>query len=354
MSNEEELKWNLEKVPEWDGEPVCPTCGKELNTAHGVKNHHARVHGVSLTRVRVECNVCDAEFMVDRWNYENSESSLCSKECQSEWQSEKNLREGTAPPGQTVGKDLVTKECTNCGEEVTRHSSGFPGENAFCSRECTNEWQREYKGMNPVQAQGHSWRTYRRAILKRDNKTCQKCGYEGSLRASDGEKELHVHHIRPRRSFETKREANKPSNVITLCHNCHVAVEQCSASCPTPDDADGDVIDGYNYYEDSPWAKGSVSTHVKPGSRTQQILGELLESGKKYGVIGIIEELGLEIERNSVSALFRSLLDRDMVEREEAQHPSGHNWPYYVYCPTEKGKRVYVKSELSDSAVKAE
>jgi len=54
---------------------------------------------------------------------------------------------------------------------------------------------------------------YRQAIRRRDNFTCQFCGYK-----NNGEKrELDVHHI----DGDPKRKNNHPDNLITLCRFCH-------------------------------------------------------------------------------------------------------------------------------------
>lgn len=54
------------------------------------------------------------------------------------------------------------------------------------------------------------WKRIRRAILKRDEHTCQAedC-------AEPDPNELHVHHI------DKDRTNNDPSNLLTLCRECH-------------------------------------------------------------------------------------------------------------------------------------
>ena len=48
-----------------------------------------------------------------------------------------------------------------------------------------------------------------RAVRKRDNMTCQKCGQRHS--------ELHVHHIKPLDAGG----ADAPDNCMLLCYSCH-------------------------------------------------------------------------------------------------------------------------------------
>ena len=53
------------------------------------------------------------------------------------------------------------------------------------------------------------WKKARRAVYKRDNRTCQRCGVK---------KNLHVHHIV---GFANKKLRSDPDNLILLCANCH-------------------------------------------------------------------------------------------------------------------------------------
>ena len=61
----------------------------------------------------------------------------------------------------------------------------------------------------------------RQYVLKRDNYTCQCCGKHG-----DGVK-LHVHHLETR-----KTGGNAPSNLITLCEDCHKAIHAGTKALP--------------------------------------------------------------------------------------------------------------------------
>ncbi len=66
---------------------------------------------------------------------------------------------------------------------------------------------------------GRDWPVIREQILARDGYTCQVC------HKTMAESVLHVHHVKPFRTFINKREANDPDNLITLCPDCHEAVE---------------------------------------------------------------------------------------------------------------------------------
>jgi len=68
-------------------------------------------------------------------------------------------------------------------------------------------------------AYGPDWEDIRREVLARDKHTCVMCGrlFPHST--------LHVHHIKPFRSFSSPREANHLSNLISLCPRCHQRAE---------------------------------------------------------------------------------------------------------------------------------
>jgi len=58
------------------------------------------------------------------------------------------------------------------------------------------------------------WSEVRKAVLERDNYTCQKCGKVGKGR-------FHIHHILKRRKGGT----DHMDNLITVCPVCHKAVD---------------------------------------------------------------------------------------------------------------------------------
>ncbi len=62
---------------------------------------------------------------------------------------------------------------------------------------------------------GPDWKNIRAKALRRDGNRCQVCGASGS------DQPLHVHHIKPFRSFTSRETANQLQNLITLCPSCH-------------------------------------------------------------------------------------------------------------------------------------
>lgn len=75
-----------------------------------------------------------------------------------------------------------------------------------------------------IKVYGPNWLEQRELVLDRDGHRCRVCGKDGD------ENSLHVHHIEPRKEFVEEEEldyfeANKQSNLITLCPSCHQRVE---------------------------------------------------------------------------------------------------------------------------------
>ena len=66
---------------------------------------------------------------------------------------------------------------------------------------------------------GPDWSDRREAVVTRDQSTCQVCAQ--SMSSS----QLHVHHLEPLRSFQSRREANRLDNLIAVCPRCHRRLE---------------------------------------------------------------------------------------------------------------------------------
>ena len=134
----------------------------------------------------------------------------------------------------------ITKECEVCGKQytvtrffVTKRTS------RYCSRECQNaaysvlragENNVNWRG-GTVIGRGPNWKEQRKKALKRDDYKCQICGKKIGRKAWD----TAVHHIKAYREFDGDYfNANKLTNLITLCRNCHPKVEFGHLPCPRP------------------------------------------------------------------------------------------------------------------------
>lgn len=67
---------------------------------------------------------------------------------------------------------------------------------------------------------GSNWKEIRGKIIIRDQNICQFCGKSFSSNS------LHVHHKIPFREFYSRKEANRPENLISLCPTCHRIAEK--------------------------------------------------------------------------------------------------------------------------------
>lgn len=131
------------------------------------------------------------------------------------------LAASSKPKGQRAFHPLVCTLCKvafddpNDGRERT---SGL----IFCSLKCCNTYRRgpnnpAWRGGHPAYY-GQDWPSVRKAARDRD-KVCRRC------KTPPGCRELDVHHIIPVSSFPNPNDANTLSNVLALCHPCHMHVE---------------------------------------------------------------------------------------------------------------------------------
>lgn len=193
-------------------------CNNECKSKYQVKNG----------TIVLVCSICGDYYKVPRYfaTIENTrKSKYCSKQCHSE--AFKIKRQGEGNP---LWVDKIKKICPVCKKEFWVAPS-----NKFicCSDKCghkrrssiyrrENHWN--WTGGNRHDY-GPEWKAIARGIRKRDNWTCQVCGiYSKGRNGPVGV--LHVHHIKPLLSFKGDyNEANKESNLVSLCKHCHRSVE---------------------------------------------------------------------------------------------------------------------------------
>ena len=78
-------------------------------------------------------------------------------------------------------------------------------------------WMGGRSRTNSVNKRGPTWRVQRKKALKRDNYRCVTCGKT----EEENGRSLDVDHIEPFHNFTTSKEANKLSNLRSLCKACH-------------------------------------------------------------------------------------------------------------------------------------
>ena len=141
-----------------------------------MKVHHKRKHGESIAFVEVVCDGCGADFE--------------RRECH------ENLAEGTY--------------CSDCGPAGGGGKRDISGEN-------NPRWS---GGVTDTNHKG-DWHPKRKKALERANHTCED---PSCSRDTDGEMQIDVHHIIPKR-FTEDEYTHDLDNLLVLCKEHHREVE---------------------------------------------------------------------------------------------------------------------------------
>lgn len=158
-------------------------------------------------------------------------------------EADKNMSNGGTIP--------VTITCDQCGGKIERSFTQSQKRFSFCKQDCRDQWMKNnwnrdlmaqfhpenfVREEHPSYKGGHSkkmganYHKNKEKVRERDNNTCQVCGTK-----QKNTTQMHTHHIKPRREFNDMVEANKTSNLITLCCVCHPKVEHGLIECPEPE-----------------------------------------------------------------------------------------------------------------------
>lgn len=180
-------------------------------------------------KIEKECQICGKKFKVKPSRKDTVK--FCSKECKHKWMS-KNFSGKDNP----YYSSKIKIECEECGKKVLKMPYEVEqAKHHFCSMKCSHKWRSDkFSGENHPGWKGGrepyygpNWKRQQKKARKRDNHTCQKCGKTNKELG----RELDVHHKTPLRKFKGKdgninfEEANKFSNLISLCQKCHMKVE---------------------------------------------------------------------------------------------------------------------------------
>jgi hypothetical protein len=193
------------------------SCHSEWMADHKTGKNHPR-----YSKELLECDWCGDKVERPKHRAECDQRHFCDLECKGSYYSEN--------PSELHEKDRVTVECSNCGDELERTPHRVEmRDNHFCDAECKGEWWSEnYKGDDhPNWKGGHdpyygeNWQEQRRKARRRDMYQCFFCGLsDGSSKVIWG-RELDVHHVQRKDSFEDLETANRVGNLLTLCRICH-------------------------------------------------------------------------------------------------------------------------------------
>lgn len=206
-------------------ELACDYCGKAFKRTKSLVNeknnycgHDCRAKAKEKKETRL-CGVCGKEVTraVSLLKHSNV---FCSKECFSKYRS--ISIKGRLHPN----FNSVEVKCEVCGITFFEPQSRVDiGKGRFCSLKCkrfyfsknfTGERNHHWSG-GSARYRGKNWEQQRKRALFRDDFLCTICGAKDNL---------HVHHKTPYKEFNGNyMEANKLSNLQTVCCSCHSSIE---------------------------------------------------------------------------------------------------------------------------------
>jgi len=210
---------------------TCQHCGEEFEGRKDRTNNYCSNEcNISSQRDRVQltCPVCGDDFEVEQAQSERRR--CCSRECYGKWRTENIV--GEEHPNHVKP---VTVTCDYCGEKIERNKSRVePYDTQFCDHSCYSQYMSTIHGEEHPLWQGgeeynygQNWEEQREKRLERDDYECVVCGIADEEHKEETGQGLHVHHIKPRRDFLKENgeldyeEANKITNLITLCNEHH-------------------------------------------------------------------------------------------------------------------------------------
>lgn len=271
---------------------ACPECGREFADSHAMKSHYGQMHDGSLGGVDLTCEWCGAKYNVTparsdtsrfcshdcrleglhdnmsgednpAWKgeegdciceqcgneyrkkpYDAQNSRFCSRECLNEWFTEEN----TGVNNHFWRGGMVELVCEWCNDSYhVKQSRAETGR--FCSGDCRLEWWSMHLSENYDQSgeNNHRWKggtspygegwnkKKKETVRKRDGRKCKLCGLTGKEHVESYDCHLHVHHIIPARTITDPERRNHPSNLITLCADCHKTAEKMTPLLPESD-----------------------------------------------------------------------------------------------------------------------
>jgi ribosomal protein L31 len=159
-------------------------------------------------KIKRNCKNCNIEFETYQSRIDIGRGNFCSRDCFDYWQ--KNYRQ-----------EICFYLCKDCGEAIQVRSDHLKDRNLEYCKSCNMDHYKADVRMekHPNWQGGKSFEEYpiefskvlRKYIRERDNHICQECNFtEEQL----GYK-LSVHHI------DFNKKNNNPNNLISLCKSCH-------------------------------------------------------------------------------------------------------------------------------------
>lgn len=181
-----------------------------------MKIHFGQKHD-TIRSTTVECDYCGEEVEKLSQNVERNENNFCDNSCYGKWRSELTGRSNPK-------YDRIKVECQNCSGELSIQENKFDrNDNHFCDNDCYNTWMRRNIDSTDIKY-GDNWDQISSKIRSRDG-ACVECELSNDECVEKYGCKLHVHHIKPLRTFDDPSAANKKENLISLCPACHSRVE---------------------------------------------------------------------------------------------------------------------------------
>lgn len=125
-------------------------------------------------------------------------------------------------------EDNITVRCVQCGKRFDQPrwyvEKGM--RSLFCSNECRTHWESEETFELVLEGRpeyrGGNWKNQAGKARERDGFCCASCGITEDALG----RQMDVHHKIPYRLFDSPKEANQQSNLISLCPSCHKKMER--------------------------------------------------------------------------------------------------------------------------------
>ena len=128
-------------------------------------------------------------------------------------------------------EEEVRVRCRRCGKRfpLPRWYAEKEIRFQFCSSECREAWEAEQADETfhlrlegRPDYRGGNWQVQAGRARERDGYRCRMCG----VTEEELKRQLDVHHRVPFRTFESAAEANRLSNLISVCRPCHRRLEE--------------------------------------------------------------------------------------------------------------------------------
>lgn len=178
-----------------------------------MKIHFGQIHD-KIREINVECDYCGNVTKQYAKNNDRNDHNFCNMNCYGNWRSE-NLNGENNPKYRRI-----QTSCENCKSELELQENIIDrNDNHFCNKDCYTSWMingDERSGLY----YGDNWDKITSKIRERDG-ICKGCKISNEKCVKKYGCQLHVHHIKPLRTFSNISKANDLENLIALCPKCH-------------------------------------------------------------------------------------------------------------------------------------